>query len=706
MSIMGGGEWTTFPQQDNDNDNPFVVSPLVSRRTTGAATTTTKGILHPHPKYPSTITTTMKRRTPSRSSNDDSHHNHNHNHNKEDRIPDVYVDTIIQGFGENVDLHRDVLQISPVADARVLRISYFRRGRSILAESSSSSSSSQGGRRRTDWGTVNNNVVDPLLSTLSDDAKTKFQAVSMAYDILSTPTWNDQYRREGLVRRSSSPMNSVNSPTASTCAVWGDEFSQRPPQRQRTVHWNEQVEELVYEPEPRDPSMMEGTPMKKKKKRTRPQKTKVLIDPEDDDELDDHLAKLDAEAEAHFAHDLFDTIEESLDGLLRLTGNNKRRDLLRIDGGDGVDKDEDDNEHDDDEEYSDDDEENSLTEEPTPSGFPTSRGQDEESLVGYLASHLQRFRTAPTTTTTTTVEPSMVPLSHTEATDPFRCISPEPTRTVSPTNEELLDAAPVNNPTQRGDKILGLDDVFDGIEDEHMKQPSSITLRMRRSSSPSNLSTVSDLSESVATTRSQSKTSTNNNSRSSAFVLTPRGGGGGGGESNVEDRASMASLSHSVSESLAREIFDEAPEDEFLLETNNHDDWFQIGNLAKAFSFGGGKNQESSMTTTTAIVTPEKTTTTAVVVGGDTFSSSPPQEDGFVGALTTFLQDMARECSAVGKSLAEVCTLDDADVEQMMRIVTQEVTRTPLGDSHGSITDAPHGDDDGWIAARPIVPLE
>lgn len=298
----------------------------------------------------------------------------------------------------------------------------------------------------------------------------------------------------------------------------------------------------------------------------------------------------------------------------------------------------------------------------------------------------------------------MVPLSHTEATDPFRCISPEPTRTVSPTNEELLDAAPVNDPTQRGDKNLGLDDVFDGIEDEHMRQPSSITLRMRRSSSPSNLSTVSDLSESVATTRSQSKTSTNNNGRSSAFILTPRGGGG---ESHVEDRASMASLSHSVSESLAREIFDEAPEDEFMLETNNHDDWFQIGNLAKAFSFGGGKHRESSMTTTTtAIVTPEKTTTTAVVVGGDTFSSSPPQEDGFVGALTTFLQDMARECSAVGKSLAEVCTLDDADVEQMMRIVTQEVTRTPLGDSHGSITDAPYGDDDGWIAARPIVPLE
>ena len=271
-------------------------------------------------------------------------------------------------------------------------------------------------------------------------------------------------------------------------------------------------------------------------------------------------------------------------------------------------------------------------------------------------------------------------------------------------DEELLDAAEnaVVDPTKRGDKHLVLDDVFDGIDDDNnMKQPSSITLPIRRPSSPSNQSTVSDLSESVATT-----TTTRSQPHNSAFIVTPRGE-----FESEEHRSSMVSSSHSVPDSLARKIFEEAPEDELFLESTNQD-WFHMADIAKAFSFGSSsgnvKNRESSTTTTTtatttaAIVTPEKTER-----GGGDNSSPVDEDDGFMGALATFLHDIARECSAVGKSLADVCQINDTDVEQLMHIVTQEVTRTPpttmvLDQEDAAVppTPSPQGDD----GCHPIDP--
>ena len=90
-----------------------------------------------------------------------------------------------------VDLYKDVLGVSHDATDREIRIAYFRRGREILDDDgvSSTSLSGRGGRRFDGAGQVgqhNNN---------SETVKLKFQAVSMAYEILSTPKYKKSYQR-------------------------------------------------------------------------------------------------------------------------------------------------------------------------------------------------------------------------------------------------------------------------------------------------------------------------------------------------------------------------------------------------------------------------------------------------------------------------------------------------------------------------------
>jgi curved DNA-binding protein CbpA len=547
------------------------------------------------------------------------------------------METISKCFGSPVDLHRDVLKVSSVADARELRIGYFRRGREVLTDAGLSG-------------------LDGLsdASKLPDGAKATFQAVSMAYEILSKPEWKEQYLRDGLrsqpPRDGDQPMND-----ATSTVVLQDS---RP-----TIRWNEQVEELVYEREPHEEAeLVEWTNKRKRKK----PKAKIMMD-EEDEELDEHLAKLDAQAKAHFTHDFLDSLEESLDGLLRFTGKRRDKKTNRRDDDDDYDDDDDDaynnvdNDDDDEPSVDDDDnneDENSLTDAvPSESPVKTASSNDDDSLVGVLTSHLMRLR-AGGSKNRTTVDASLVPLSHTEATDPFRCVSPIPSPATSP-DDELFDVAA--ELASKSDKNIIPDDVFDGIEDENLRQPSSITLPRRRPPSPSNVSTVSDLSESVVTARSQ---------LNGAFVLTP------GGSAVLGDRSSIQASHHSVSKSVAKEIFEEAPEDEFLEDV---DDWFQISNaISNVFSFGG-KDNNNNDNKGSAVVTPEK-------VPGQQKSSQQQQQDdeGFMGALAAFVQEVARECTAMGQNFAkstdavvDACKIDENDLHQLMRILNDEVKQAP-----------------------------
>ena len=89
-----------------------------------------------------------------------------------------------------LDLYRDVLYVSPDVSDREIRIAYFRRGREILGEASALSGLSSSKNNNSNNNINNNNKLDP-------ETKLKFQAVSMAYELLSTPEWKEIYLRQG-----------------------------------------------------------------------------------------------------------------------------------------------------------------------------------------------------------------------------------------------------------------------------------------------------------------------------------------------------------------------------------------------------------------------------------------------------------------------------------------------------------------------------
>mmetsp|Transcript_8172 Transcript_8172/g.20096 ORF Transcript_8172/g.20096 Transcript_8172/m.20096 type:complete len:1075 (-) Transcript_8172:1513-4737(-) len=99
-------------------------------------------------------------------------------------IPQGHIDNILRFYGgdnmssASLDLYRDVLKVSPDASDREIRIAYFRRGREILGD----------------------NSAKPDEATLDPKMKARFQAVSMAFEILSTPSWKETYLQEGLRR--------------------------------------------------------------------------------------------------------------------------------------------------------------------------------------------------------------------------------------------------------------------------------------------------------------------------------------------------------------------------------------------------------------------------------------------------------------------------------------------------------------------------
>jgi len=122
-------------------------------------------------------------------------------------IPSAHIRVITQAFGNKACLYKDILQIpSDMTSDRDIRIAYFRRGRQVLAERPcDSSTNTTAAATSTSAGSssccANENNGDSAIvngKNVSQIAKLKFQAVSMAYEILSNPVWKESYDRYGL----------------------------------------------------------------------------------------------------------------------------------------------------------------------------------------------------------------------------------------------------------------------------------------------------------------------------------------------------------------------------------------------------------------------------------------------------------------------------------------------------------------------------
>jgi len=109
-------------------------------------------------------------------------------------LPRGHVETILRMYGTNasnggvLDLYKDVLLVSPEASDREIRIAYFRRGREILGDTASGKNKDKRQNQQ-------------AVRKLDPATKSRFQAVSMAYEILSTPAWKKAYRKQGGLRK-------------------------------------------------------------------------------------------------------------------------------------------------------------------------------------------------------------------------------------------------------------------------------------------------------------------------------------------------------------------------------------------------------------------------------------------------------------------------------------------------------------------------
>jgi curved DNA-binding protein CbpA len=181
-------------------------------------------------------------------------------------IPPFYFDTIAAGFGDEADLYTDVLRVSPDAPNIELRIAYFKRGREIMKEAGPSFSSAD-------------------TENLPELVRTRFQAVSMAYEIVSNPAWKEQYLQLGLASSST-------------------EAPSKP-----VVRFKDQVEERVFQPEPWE---KEYSRMRRERRRK-----KILLDFDAD--------RIDAGNQSSLWNDLkweMGDFEQSLGGFFKVLPEN------------------------------------------------------------------------------------------------------------------------------------------------------------------------------------------------------------------------------------------------------------------------------------------------------------------------------------------------------------------------------------------------
>ncbi|KAL3934440.1 MAG: hypothetical protein SGBAC_009843 [Bacillariaceae sp.] len=139
-------------------------------------------------------------------------------------LPQLYIDTISAAFGEEVDLHREILGISPDALPIEQRIAYFKRGREIMKQADSPISAPK---------------------DLPALIRARLKATNMAYDIVSNPEWHRQY-----LTRKELPSPRIKS----------------------GVRFNEHIQEHVYELDPLEEEYL------REKRERRMQRLQALAD--------------------------------------------------------------------------------------------------------------------------------------------------------------------------------------------------------------------------------------------------------------------------------------------------------------------------------------------------------------------------------------------------------------------------------------------
>lgn len=111
---------------------------------------------------------------------------------------------IYDAFGENLSLYQ-VLRIQPSAEAAALRKAYLTQGKAALVNAGVSVTDGVGGLQS--------------LYNVPDEVRKKFQAVSLAYEVLSTPELRSYYDKYRAL-----PVKSSSSLTARSSSVQWDEF--------------------------------------------------------------------------------------------------------------------------------------------------------------------------------------------------------------------------------------------------------------------------------------------------------------------------------------------------------------------------------------------------------------------------------------------------------------------------------------------------
>lgn len=234
-------------------------------------------------------------------------------------IPSSYVVSIQEAFGSGADLYLDVLQVDRFASESELRVAYFMRGRNVLSQQQTGKASSAS------------------IADLSKSAKKRFQAVSMAYEILSNGEMKRQYDERGFgaceySHQHTQPhvdrmeeiasVENGHSPTAPilrgrTTTDSAPRGRSRSATRSSRIRWKEEVEELLYKQHPSElvkndsalSIVMGESPFRKPRKIKR----KVLLEAQ---ELSERLEEFNSQAEStNFVNGFLDDIEASLDGI-------------------------------------------------------------------------------------------------------------------------------------------------------------------------------------------------------------------------------------------------------------------------------------------------------------------------------------------------------------------------------------------------------
>jgi curved DNA-binding protein CbpA len=183
--------------------------------------------------------------------------------------PSIDLSIIHSTYGENTSLY-NILRIKSSADNNVIRRAYLKQGRKTLLDHGIARKNGNGGCKF-----VTPEAAPKKLEDVPADARKKFQAISIAYEILSTPELRRAYDSKQLAVKQLVDLKRVTSGSGNS------------------VRWNPFVEEKIIE----DSHPDEHSHRKKAS---------------EDGWLHHHLQRLDQEAEMFLNGDFLDEIDESI----------------------------------------------------------------------------------------------------------------------------------------------------------------------------------------------------------------------------------------------------------------------------------------------------------------------------------------------------------------------------------------------------------